>query len=71
MIRPDAVRDSEKRKEDIRKPTLFEVLRHDQDLAELALKMLEPDPFARITIGKVLEHPFVRGCFRFVIVLAH
>lgn len=44
--------------EEMKKPTLYEILKFDPDLADLALKMLRTNPFDRISINDVLNHPF-------------
>lgn len=46
-------------KDDIlQKPTLWELLSFDEELNNLAQKLLNPDPSERINIDQVLNHPF-------------
>jgi serine/threonine protein kinase len=40
-------------------PVLIELIKGERKLADLALKMLEPDPFLRIGIDDILRHEFV------------
>lgn len=59
LIMPSAL-DLDERKRAMDKPALLSLLRYDEDLTEAALKMLEPDPFKRISADKLLELPFFK-----------
>ena len=62
LLRPDAIADEEARKAALEKPPLLDMLSSDDVLADLAMRMLEPDPFERYKIEDVLEHPFFNAC---------
>lgn len=59
LINP-AVFDPKTRKELLSMPTLSEILNFNDDLNDLAHKMLNPDPSKRINIDEVLEHKFLK-----------
>lgn len=42
--------------------TIADMLRFDEELRDIALQMLNPDPFERPTIEKLLDHPFFDPC---------
>ncbi|OHT16626.1 CMGC family protein kinase [Tritrichomonas foetus] len=44
------------------RPPLAQQLNFDDDLLDLTMKMLNPNPFERPTITEVLAHPFFEGC---------
>lgn len=53
LMKPD-----EEWSEKLKRPPLYDLLKFDLDLADLALKMLKTDPFERITADEMLNHPF-------------
>lgn len=59
LINP-AVFDIETKEKLLKLPTLSEILSFDEDLNDLAQKMLNPDPLKRISIDEVLEHRFFK-----------
>lgn len=56
-----SVLDSDVRRMLLQEETLREKLGDNPDLVDLVLKMLEPDPFARISLDELIEHPFFKG----------
>jgi serine/threonine protein kinase len=46
--------------EAMNQPSLINLIMHEPLLCDLALKMLEPDPFRRISIDGILDHPFLK-----------
>ena len=61
LINP-SVLDRSVRKKVMQRQTLREMLMDDECLVDLVLKMLEPDPFARISLDIVEAHPFFNCC---------
>ena len=57
LINPAALSDAA-RERCMEKPPLAQQLSFDEDLADLALKMLNPDPFERPSLEELLNHPF-------------
>lgn len=57
LMRPD-----ENWKKELEKQPIYEYLKFDPDLADLTLKMLRTDPFERISIEDILNHPFFAEC---------
>jgi dual-specificity kinase len=58
MIDPPNMK-GEAHKEAMNQPPLIHLIMHEPLLCDLALKMLEPDPFKRISLDAILDHPFV------------
>lgn len=59
LINPSTF-DNETKERLLKMPTLSELLSFDDDLNDLAHKMLNPDPSQRISIDEVLEHRFFK-----------
>ena len=60
LINPN-VFDEETKNNMMAKPTLYELLKFDEDLCDIALKMLNTDPLKRPTVNQILEHNFFKN----------
>lgn len=60
LVMPSAL-DLDQRKRAMNQPPLRELLDFDEDLTDAALRMLETDPFKRISLDQLLELPMFVG----------